>query len=264
MAASRTSRHIREFRYLRNRVWRLMQLMPVSSVVLMMLQRHAAVVDVVLRRTRSVCRLRPRSSDEDCLWQVFVNEEYLLPFPLNPTVIVDAGANIGGASLYFAYKYPDAKILALEPEASNFALLKHNCAAMKNIIPIQAALWAQSERVTLTDPDAEKWRFTVTPSCDGEQNIRGMTIEELMQEFGVDHIDLLKVDIEGAEKEVFGSGPTTWLVCVNTIAIELHDRYMPGCAQAFYEALHGRRFFQEVRGENVIIKLLHEMNYEAE
>jgi FkbM family methyltransferase len=264
MAELRAARYIREFRYLRNRLWQLMRLMPVSSVVLLIFQRHAAVVDVVLRRTRSACRLRPGSSDEDCLGQVFVNEEYRLPFALNPNVIVDAGANIGGASLYFAYKYPGAKVFALEPEPSNFALLKHNCAAIDNIIPIQAALWAQSEYVALTDPDAEKWSFTVTASSDREQDIRGMTIEELMQEFGVDHIDLLKMDIEGAEKEVFGSGPTPWLDHVSTIAIELHDRYMPGCAQAFYTALHGRRFLQEVRGENVIIKLIHETPYEAE
>jgi FkbM family methyltransferase len=186
-----------------------------------------------------------------------------LPFVVNPKVIVDAGANIGGASLYFAHKYPNAKILALEPETSNFVLLKHNCAAMENIVPIQAALWAQSEYLTLADPDAEKWCFTVKPSCDGEQNIRGMTIEELMQEFGVDHIDLLKMDIEGGEKEVFGSGPTPWLDHVYTIAIELHDRYKPGCAQAFYAALQGRRFFQAVRGENIIVKLIHETPFDT-
>jgi FkbM family methyltransferase len=227
-----------------------------TAAVRIMLQRRAAVVAVPLKATASVCRVRQWSSDLECLEQIFVREEYLLPFALKPRVIVDAGANIGATSLYFAHKYPDAKILALEPELSNFQLLRENCAALRNVLPIRGALWSRAENVALTDPNADKWAFSVREGDADAATIPGITIESLMDRFGIQHIDLLKLDIEGAEKEVFSSNSTAWLDHVSVIAIELHDRYKPGCAEAFYSALHGRRFAQEIRGENIFINLL--------
>src|SRR5207249_6306160 len=117
-------------------------------------------VAVPLKAIASVCRIRQWSSDLECLEQIFVHEEYSIPFTLKPRVIVDAGANIGAASLYFAHKYPEAKIFALEPELSNFQLLEENCATHPNIVPIRAALWSQTENVALADPNADNWAFS--------------------------------------------------------------------------------------------------------
>jgi FkbM family methyltransferase len=125
-------------------------------------------------------------------------------------------------------------------------------------VPIEAALWSKPENVMLADPDSEKWAFAVRASAGNEAGFRGVTVEGLMQEFAIERIDLLKLDIEGAEKEIFGSGTTCWLDRVEVIAIELHDRYRPGCAQAFYSALHGRNYLQEIRGENIFIRLSHD------
>ena len=87
----------------------------------------------MLKATSTTFYLRPLSSDLDCLEQVFINEQYRLPFSFEPRIIVDAGANIGAASIYFAKKWPDAKILALEPEESNFGILRKNCARLPNV-----------------------------------------------------------------------------------------------------------------------------------
>src|SRR5205085_5988031 len=172
------------------------------AAVRIMLRRRAPVVAVPLKSIAAVCRIRQWSSDLDCLEQIFVHEEYSLPFALKPRVIVDAGANIGAASLYFAHKYPDARILALEPELSNFRLLTENCADLDNVLPIRAALWSHTQNVALADPNADNWAFSVR---EGNVNaaIPALTIERLMDRFDVQHIDLLKLDIEGAEKEVF-------------------------------------------------------------
>ena len=62
----------------------------------------------------------------------------------------------GFASIYFANKYPGAKIIAIEPEQSNFELLKDNIAPYPNIIPIQAALWHKNEEINLIDPGLGK------------------------------------------------------------------------------------------------------------
>jgi FkbM family methyltransferase len=130
---------------------------------------------------------------------------------------------------------------------------------MDNVILIRAALWSKSEPLTLVEPAAEKWAFSIKRSKDhdGEVAIPGITMDDLMRQFDISRVDLLKVDIEGAEKEVFGSGTTSWLDRVSTIAIELHDWKKPGCAMAFYSALIGRNFTQTIRGENLIVRLIH-------
>jgi FkbM family methyltransferase len=248
---------VRELQWLHSRLTRLRRLTHlVSAVRIMLLQRRAPVVTVPLKAIASVCRIRQWSSDLECLEQIFVHEEYSIPFTLKPMVIVDAGANIGAASLYFAHKYPGAKIFALEPELSNFQLLQENCAGFANVFPIRAALWSGGARVALADPNEDKWAFSVRDVAADAGTIPAMTVDALMDRFGIQHIDLLKLDIEGAEKEVFSSNSTDWLDHVTVIAIELHDRYKPGCAEAFYSALHGRRFAQEIRGENIFINLL--------
>jgi tRNA G46 methylase TrmB len=83
----------------------------------------------------SLC-LRIPSSDVPTYEQVFIDKEYDFLVKKQPKVIVDAGANIGLASIYFANKYPDAKIIAIEPEQSNFELFKENVAPYPHIIPI--------------------------------------------------------------------------------------------------------------------------------
>lgn len=60
-------------------------------------------------------------------------------------------------------------------------------------------------------------------------------VKEVAQEFEHFHIDLLKLDIEGAEKEVFLHGSEEWLDQVDVIAVELHDRLEPGCRAALHD-----------------------------
>ena len=99
--------------------------------------RTSREVAVVPPGVRHPVTLRLKTSDISTYEQVFGNDEY--DFSLNnpPRVIVDGGANIGLASIYFANRYPDAKIIAIEPEASNFSLLQRNVAAYPQITPIQ-------------------------------------------------------------------------------------------------------------------------------
>jgi hypothetical protein len=70
---------------------------------------------------------------------------------------------------------------------------------------------------------------------------------------GVEHIDILKLDIEGAERELFNLGAEAWLGAVGQIIIELHDRFVPGCAFAFYAKIANYPFVQSVRADNVFI-----------
>jgi FkbM family methyltransferase len=199
--------------------------------------------------------VRPRTSDLGCIEQVFLRKEYDCPYKLEPRVIIDAGANIGAASLYFTGRYPQAKIYAVEPDKSNFDLLTRNCAGLENIVCLHAGLWPVSTVLSFVDAQAEKSAMSLKPAETAEETVPSVTIPELMERFAIATIDILKLDIEGAERELFGTGVDQWIERVETIAIELHDRYKAGCAQAFYAALYGREFTQEQRGETIFVRL---------
>jgi FkbM family methyltransferase len=202
---------------------------------------------------RNSIRLRSKDSDLDIFNQVFVELQYQWKDIelLQPRVIMDAGANIGLAALYFARLFPDARICCVEPDAANFTLLQFNTRSYPNIQHIQAAVWYRHEALDFSNKEGFSAGLQVRPA---QQNntIQGRTIPELMQHFGIDFIDILKMDVEGAEKEIFGSGDTGWLQQVGILVIELHDMYREGTAVAFFEAVQGkfeRIYFQ---GENLI------------
>jgi FkbM family methyltransferase len=165
---------------------------------------------------------------------IFKSKSYDPGIPgFSPTTIVDAGAHIGMASILFALKYPDARIIAIEPEPSNFALLVRNTAPYHTITPIQAALWREDGEVNLGASNVHpKGAFQIVEK--GQQRVRAITMDTLMREAGIRSIDLLKMDIEGAEVEVFESCP--WIENVRVIAIELHDRVRTGCSSAVRSA----------------------------
>ena len=91
--------------------------------------------------------IRMGTSDFKCLEKVFISEEYKNPFPIKPRVIVDAGANIGMTSLYFAHEYPGAKIIAIEPEPQTSRCLKRNTRNISSISLLNGALWNSESRI---------------------------------------------------------------------------------------------------------------------
>lgn len=213
-------------------------------------------MNLFVRNLHRQVTIRPGSSDLRCLRKVFVNYEYLLPFETNPKLIVDAGANIGLATLFFAGAFPRAQIIAIEPEASNYDLLVRNCAGMTNVTLCNAAVWHTETSLQIANPDAEKWAFTVTPGTLNGSGIKALTIPQILDQSGHDTIDILKLDIEGAERELFQEGCEKWLSRVKMIIIELHDRSVPGCTQAFYSRICQVPFRQEIRGENIFVLLV--------
>jgi FkbM family methyltransferase len=199
--------------------------------------------------------VRPRTSDKPTFEQVFVFGGYDTAFiTFRPEVIVDAGANAGFATRFLAQRYPWARIVAIEPEPSNFELLRRNTGHLKTVVPLQAALWNRPASLRIENPLDDKWAFRVEEApVTGPAHIRGITVQEAMECAGSSRVDILKLDIEGAEKELFESGYDTWLNRVNAIIVELHDRLRPGCSDAFYRAIRGHDFTRFQRGEHVIL-----------
>lgn len=241
----------------------LRQVMPIADALKVVCQttRHRAELELALKLIRRKVYVRANTSDMECLRKIFVDQEYRLPeefhlagMSLRPRLIVDAGANIGMATLYFAHLFPGAHIYAIEPEEHNFELLCRNCVGIENLTLKKAALWPSSTKLRISDASAGDWAFSVQPSMDSN-GVDAITIPQILASTGAGQIDLLKLDIEGAERELFSDDCESWLPSVRMIVIELHDRYKKGCSEAFYSQIVRRGFIQEIRGENIFVLL---------
>ncbi len=192
--------------------------------------------------------LRPHGTDVAVLHKVFIENEYRFPFPFEPTTIIDAGAYIGLTALWFHREYPQARVVAVEPDPDNFALLKHNTRDVEQIECVHAALWSDRSGVTLEDPGIGAWGMRVGSDSEAGR-VSSVNIESLLEDRGWSRLNLLKLDIEGAEKRVLEHS-SAWISCCDAVVAELHDRYLPGCSRADYRATDSFEF-DAVRGENV-------------
>jgi FkbM family methyltransferase len=238
---------------------RLRRALPLGDVLRVTHARKTTrEIRVFLKAIGKKVIIRGGTTDLKCLMKVFSDGEYELPFDTSPQVIVDAGANIGMATLYFAARYPKAKVVALEPELSNFKVLEQNCRDLSNAILLRGALWPVSASLQIDDSSVDAWAFRVSQgrSKHNTEVIPAITLPQIFDLVGAERIDLLKIDIEGSELELFSNGPEQWIDRVHVIAIELHDRFRPGCQEAFYSALGTRSFTQEIRGENIFVKMI--------
>lgn len=188
--------------------------------------------------------VRLGSTDIDVFNSTFADEDYGIALPFSPDTIVDAGAYTGLSSVYLAIRYPGARIIALEPSSSNFELLASNTEQFPNVEAVRVALWASPGELTLRDPGAGAWAFRVDgeQARPGESQPRGSelvhatTMSEILSDFDLGRVNLLKIDVEGSELEIFNDSEK-WLEHVDAIMVELHDRFKPGCARAFLSAV---------------------------
>jgi FkbM family methyltransferase len=199
--------------------------------------------------------LRNNVSDKAIFFQVFYEKQYDLygvDFP-DATKIIDGGANIGCASVYFSLRFPNAKVIAIEPEKNNFELLKKNAAPYTHIQCVQAGIWGENERLSLSNPGGGAAEFMFENNAFNEYSVNGVTISSILNSQGWNEVDILKLDIEGAEKEVFSAEDLSWLKKVKLLIIELHDRYKKDCTKAVFRALSGFEYDAHFHHENIFI-----------
>lgn len=196
---------------------------------------------------------RPGTVDISTFREIFLRKEYALDLPesFKPKLIIDAGANIGFTTLFFLNRYPGSTIISLEPDPGNFKLLKKNSAGYSGLRPIQKALWHHEGFIEVFDQGYGLRGFTVGDAREPGTGLPATTIRELLKTSQFTQIDILKIDIEGSEKEVF-EADTTWLSRTRCLVIELHDRMKPGCSAAVFKAIAQYNFEFSIRGENLI------------
>lgn len=201
--------------------------------------------------------LRPHTSDQPTFRQVFITEEYNIPIKEQPAYIIDGGANIGLFAIYIKNRYPDARIICIEPDPENFNLLQQNLAPYPNVHCIQYGIWDKDTRLRVYDKyDSGKWGMVVEEDME-HGTINSITISSLIKKYQLPHIDILKLDIETSEKQVFSNETLDWLQSVHMMIVELHDGMEPGCSKAFFDALsrNNQPYYYSTIGENTVIQL---------
>jgi FkbM family methyltransferase len=207
-----------------------------------------------------ILRLRDSDTDLSIFEQIFLLDDCALPATRDPIrYILDAGAHVGCSSLFFADRHPLARILAVEAHAGNHAQLAANTAQVPAIQTLHGAVYHRNGPVGIANPGDRPWGFQVSDKPDGDAVLQGHTIPELMRLADFPRIDLLKLDIEGAERELFDHGGADWLRGVRIMIVEFHDEIQRGCTESFQRASAGIPHSTRERMDNLIwINHLHD------
>lgn len=202
--------------------------------------------------------LRNSTSDIPTFHQVVSDEEYDIDFGFDPKIIVDCGANIGLAAAYFKNRFRDVKIISVEPEPSNYELLLRNTAAYPDIHCINAGVWCRSAHLLIEDNGYGNWGFQVKEvGYSTGKTIKALSISDIMEKYEINQIDVLKIDVEGSEKELFEWGFERWLPKTRVVVIELHEQMRPGATRSFFKAMSNYDFSLAHKGENIICFMHH-------
>lgn len=193
--------------------------------------------------------LRRNKADFSVFKDIFLKDDYAPTVP-RAKRIIDAGANIGASSILLKNRYPDAEIVAIEPDLSNCGLFRKNTEIYSGISLRQGGLASRHNCfMEIVDTNVAAYSFQLQYSDSG---LPSYSIAGLMQEMGWDEVDIVKIDIEGGEKELFSSN-IEWISRVRQIVVELHDYKVPGCSSALINAIAGIDFVVSFSGENLIL-----------
>jgi FkbM family methyltransferase len=179
-------------------------------------------------------------TDLKTFWQVFLRRVY--PVHAADRVILDVGANVGLFTLYAARCAPQAHIVALEPFPATFDRLltmvrDHHLETRVTCLNC-AATGASGVRV-MRDLHVPSQRRSLMPPENGASGtqVSGRTLEQILDENNLPHVDLLKMDIEGSEYEVLLSAPQKTLAQIGRIALEYHGDSAPHSKQQIFQYL---------------------------
>lgn len=155
-------------------------------------------------------------------------------------LIIDCGANIGLASLWFAKLFPRAKIIAVEPDNENFKLLQLNTEHLgQAVVCVQGGVWNKSAHLAIMNPDAGSASFRMKETAQNDSaGMKAYTIDELCAMAQSSDPLIVKLDIEGSQAALFESN-TNWVSRSHLITLELDDWLLPwkGTSRNFFKCL---------------------------
>jgi FkbM family methyltransferase len=131
---------------------------------------------------------------------IFLDGDYAIDPLHEPRTIVDLGSNVGISIIYFRLRFPDARIIGVEPDPVVFALLRRNVGRLPNVTVSQAAVGEREVTTTLwSSPGATASALEHTHDAQRPVDVPVHTLERVLRDAEVDHVDILKLVVEGSE-----------------------------------------------------------------
>ncbi len=152
--------------------------------------------------------------------EIFVGRCYEFTEPPAPDLILDVGANIGLSTRFFLGRYPSARVVAFEPDPALFACLERNVAEFgpDRVELQQAAVWREAGELPFYAEGADGGRLSAGP--EATLTVPAVTLDRWLD---AERIDLLKIDVEGAEGEILESIAGR-LGAVQRLFVEYHSQ----------------------------------------
>jgi FkbM family methyltransferase len=200
-----------------------------SSIALFPLRRRLPRGCTRLDFLNGLCVVAP-SEDRllSLLSEIWLKECYDRDADANAgSTVIDVGAHVGIFTIRAAQKWPQARIIAVEPSTRSFAFLCQNISrnSLANVTPLQAACAGHSGRTTLyLKPGHDQANTLYRPSADWrpQADIELLSLDDLFARCRIQSCSLLKLDCEGAEYDtLFRAGIETF-ARVRRIAMEYH------------------------------------------
>jgi len=197
--------------------------------------------------------IRGGTSDIDIFRDFFLEQQYAVTNN-DAKSFIDAGANIGAATFLFKTRNPEAVVIAIEPEESNCKMFNMNCQVFDNVTLLKRVLYHSSDiGMNLRNEAAFKFSYRYDLSeLDINNEVLSISINDIVNQYNLIRIDVLKIDIEGGEKSVFEKN-TEWIDAVDQIIIEIHDHYVPNSSSTLIKAISPYNFKISWAGENLVL-----------
>lgn len=178
--------------------------------------------------------------DVAVLREIYIDKEYdWCPVP-QPRTIVDLGAHFGDTTLYYHTRFPEARIIAVEPAPESFERLVKNTKAIPQIIPVQAAISDYDGEMALNImPSSLGNSLSVRKESTASVQVQTMTLDSLLGRHGIETVDLLKFDIEGAEFGIFKDFVDTHKI--KALIGEVHEDLGSATIEEFKNYFSGRQ-----------------------
>jgi FkbM family methyltransferase len=187
---------------------------------------------------------------------IFRAGEYDVVVDADPRVIVDLGSNAGQAALWFRRRFPEARILCVEPDPRTFATLRRNLGRDPHVKLLNAAVTASDGPVRLARDPGSSWGTRVG-ARDGPE-VSGLSLESILAREQIASVDLLKVDIEGLEHEALANSEA--LSRTALVVGELHPELLPVAPDVALEDMRLRGHFESARLDGHIFVLTRDLN----
>lgn len=200
------------FSYLPRLAWRLSDDRPAKTLTLLVVMWYFVLSRSLLGERRLKLRLNYGGSQFDffiwslpdlvALLEVYLWNEYEWDLPIKPRVIIDLGAHQGDSSVYYALKYPEASVYAVEPAPDSFDRLDENVSQFANIKTVNLGIGKKDGEASLHITQSSLGNSLIKREhANTSTQIKLSTLESLVAQIG--EVDLIKFDIEGSEQFLF-------------------------------------------------------------